>query len=64
MIYSKLFGQTKILSLSFQFLNLEARWQRLLQLVRLLAILNNESVEETAASDLEFGIVRVLLYLD
>lgn len=49
---------------SLELLNLEAWRQRLLQLLRLLLVLDDEGVEESGASDLELGAVCVLLDLN
>lgn len=49
---------------SFHFLDLKTWWQRLLQLFGFLLVGHNQSVQETRAPDLEFGVVGVLLYFD
>merc|ERR1719284_2217749 len=47
-----------------QLLDGEARRERLLQLLRLLAILDHQRVKITAASHLELGVALVLLDLN
>lgn len=49
---------------SLEFLDLEAGRQRLLQLVCLLLVVDDQGVEEAGASDLELDVVGVLLDLD
>jgi len=49
---------------SLQFLDGESRGERLLELLRLFAILNDQRVEIAAASHLELGVGSVLLDLD
>ena len=49
---------------SLQFLDLETWWQRLLQLVSLFLVLNDQSVQESGASNLKLDVVWVLLDLD
>lgn len=46
------------------FLDLQTRRQRLLQLLGLLLVGDDQCVQETRAADLELGVLRVLLYLD
>jgi hypothetical protein len=49
---------------SFQLLDGKARGKRLLQLLRLLSVLNNQGVQEPTTTDLKLDIVLVLLDLD
>jgi len=49
---------------SFQLLDGKTRGKGLLQLLRLLSVLNNQGVEEPTTTDLELDIVLVLLDLD
>lgn len=46
------------------FLNLQAWGKGLLDFLGLLFVLNNQGVQETGATDLEFGVAGVLLYFD
>jgi len=58
-------GGVKITVVSLlQFLDLETRGQRLLQLLGLLLVGDLQGVQEPGASDLELGVVGVLLDLD
>ena len=49
---------------SFQFFNLKAWWQWLLQFFSLFLIFDDEGVKKSWASNLEFGTIRILLYLN
>merc|ERR1719186_2216232 len=53
-----------IMDCSFEVLDLETGRERLLQLLSLFLISDNQGVQEARASYLELDIVGVLLYLD
>ena len=46
------------------FFDLETWWQRLLQFLSLFLVEHHQCVEVARATDLELGVVLILLYLD